>query len=152
MTDYRCKFLPSDRHCEFSQLSWQNMSAYLTNETNHRRQKLLMHLNWTVYNAYDLHIEFHVFVPDLVTLSWSAIPFSTVRGLSTRPVWPRSQHSSRNYGSVWCHAVQKIRHELILPQDLQLLQKIYKSYWRFKNATEDLEVFLKTCWLLRITY
>ena len=36
----------------------------------------------------------------------------------------------------WCHAVQKQRHKLTLLEDLQLLWKTYKSFWRL--ITKDL--------------
>ena len=87
MTDHRCKFSTSDRHRKLNQLPWQNMSAHLTNETSYWRKKLLMYLNWTIYNVYDLNIDLHIwFFPDLVTGSGqgsgSVNPVSTARGLS----------------------------------------------------------------------
>ena len=60
MTDYRCMFSTSDRHRKLNQLRWQNMSAHLTNEISYWLKKLLMHLNWAIYNACDLNIYPHV--------------------------------------------------------------------------------------------
>ena len=76
-------FSTSDRHRKFNQLRWQNMSAQLTNETSCWLKKLLMNLNWAIYDVCDLNIDPHVcFFPDLVTGSGSADTVSTARGLS----------------------------------------------------------------------
>ena len=83
MTDYRCMFSTSDRHRKLNQLRWQNMSAHLTNETSYLLKKLLMHLNWAIYDVCDLNIDPPcLFFPDLVTGSGSANTVSTARSLS----------------------------------------------------------------------
>ena len=61
LMDYRCMFSTSDQHRKLNQLGWQNMSAHLTNENSYWLKKLLMHINWAIYNVSDLNIDTHVF-------------------------------------------------------------------------------------------
>ena len=66
MTDYWCTFLTSDRHRKLNQLHWHNISAHLTNETSYWLKKLLVHINWAIYNVCDLNMDPHVcFFPTL---------------------------------------------------------------------------------------
>ena len=64
--DYPCKFSTLDQHRKFNQLPWPNMWAHLTNETSYWRLKLLMHLNWAIYDVCDLNIDpYMCFYPTL---------------------------------------------------------------------------------------
>ena len=106
MTDYRCMFSNSDRHRKLNQLRWQNMSAHLTNETSYWLKKLLMHLNWAIYNVCDLNIDPHVcFFPTLSHDRARPIPLAQPEACpqrSERPVCARSPHRSRNGYPGWC--------------------------------------------------
>ena len=105
MTDYRCMFSTSDRHHELHQLCWQNMSAHLTNETSYWLKKLLMHLNWTIYDVCNLNIDPHVcFFPTLSQDRAWPVPLAQPEACpqrSERPVCTRSPHRSRN-GHLGC--------------------------------------------------
>ena len=77
-----------------NQLRWQNMSAHLSNETSHWLKKLLMYLNWTIYNVCDLNIDPHVcFFPILPQDRPRPIPLAQPEACpqrSERPVYIRS--------------------------------------------------------------
>ena len=106
MTDYRCMFSTSDRHRKLNQLRWQNMSAQLTNEISYWLKKLLMHLNWAIYNVSDLNIDPHVFFsPTLSQNRARPIPLAQPEACpqrSERPKCARSPHRSRNGYPGWC--------------------------------------------------
>ena len=105
MTDYRCMFSTLDRHRKLNQLRWQNMSAHLTNETSYLLKKLLMHLNWAIYDVCDLNIDPHVcFFPTLSQDRARPIPLAQPEACpqrSERPVCDRSPHRSQNGYPGW---------------------------------------------------
>ena len=105
MMDYRCMFSTSDRHRKLNQLRWQNMSAHLTNETSYWLKKLLMHLNWAIYNARDLNIDPHAcFFPTVSQDRARPIPSAQPEACpqrSERPICARSPHRSRNGYPGW---------------------------------------------------
>ena len=101
MADYRCLFSTSDRHRKLNQLRWQNMSTHLTNETSYWLKKLLMHLNWAIYNVSDIHV---CFFPTLSQDRARPIPLAQPEAgpqRSERPVCARSPHRSRNGYPGW---------------------------------------------------
>ena len=105
MTDYRCIFSTSDRHRKLNQLCWQNVSTHLTNKTSYWPKKLLMHLNWAIYNVSDSNIDPHVcFFPTLSQDQARPIPFAQPEACpqrSERPVCARSPYRSRNGYPGW---------------------------------------------------
>ena len=105
MTDYRCKFSTLDWHCKLKQFGWQNMSPYLRNETYYWRKQLLMHLNWTIYNACGLNNNLYVCCfPTLSQDRDRPIPIAQAEACPQRrerPVWARSPHRSRNGYPGW---------------------------------------------------
>ena len=106
MTDYRCMFSTSDRHRKLNQLRWQNMSAQLTNETYYWLKKLLLHLNWAIYNACDPRV---CFFPTLSTDRARPIPLAQPEACpqrSERPVCARSPHRSLQ---TLCHTESYLR-------------------------------------------
>ena len=100
MTDYRCMFSASDRHCKLNQLRWQNMSDHLINETSYWLKKLLMYLTWAIYNVCGLNVDVHISF--FLTLSHDrdrSIPLAQPEACpqrSERPVCARSPHRNRN--------------------------------------------------------
>ena len=103
----------SGRHRKLSQLQWANMSAHLTKETFYWRKKLLMHLNWAIYDVCDLNIDPHVcFFPTLSQDRGRPIPLAqpeACRRRSERPVCARSPHRSRNgYPGCVLHGVKAL--------------------------------------------
>ena len=103
--DYQCVFSNTDRHRKINQLGWQNMSAYLTNETSYWLKKFLMHLNWAIFNVCDLNIDPHVcFFPTLSQDRVRPIPLAQPEACpqrSERPVCAPSPHRSRNGYPGW---------------------------------------------------
>ena len=116
MTDCRCMFSTSNWHCKFNQLRWQNMSAHLTNETSYWLKKLLMHLNWAIYNVCDLNIDPHVCFFPTLSKDWARpIPLAQPEACSQRserPVCARSPHRSRNGYPGWTRKCPECQHSL----------------------------------------
>ena len=139
MTDYRCMFSTSDRHRKLNQLRWQNMSAHLTNETSYWLKKLLMHLNWSIYNVCDLNIDPHVcFFPTLSQDRARPIPLAQPEACpqrSERPVCARSPHRSRNDYPGWYWPVGVV--SMIVHWDIlncvyfiETIKNVEKFNWR----------------------
>ena len=138
MTDYRCMFSTSDRHRKLNQLRWQNMSAHLTNETSYWLKKLLMHLNWAIYNVCDLNIDTHVcFFPTLSQDRARPIPLAQPEACpqrSERPVCARSPHRSRNGYSGWYRV-----YDVTVPTPLHTSDTFFHRLWKkIRRATGPL--------------